>query len=371
MSLLSQIHDVVHSNYCTIGMVCITCIYIFFVNYLVQYFKMRDDETFNEKDDTNINSVKSVGNNNTDITCSEKGIQTELAHQMSVKIYPWKYWTDLTPSLTLCGHSRAAEASCFYSPQLKTYFDAGKQGLAEGVLTLLTHGHLDHSGDVWRLNLEFDNVMTLMVPKPIKSEVENFIRSACKVNNKFDKSNVLEKKYKVIGVEPYTTYMQMLNKRSYLIETYECYHSVPTIGYGMYENRKRIKKEYADMTSREIADLKKKNKGLEISTIEPIPIIAYIGDTTTQVLEDKNNQNIFRFPFIVIESTFFGNDSTNKANRDKHIHWNYLRPYVLSHPDNVFVLIHFSTRHKDDEIYNYFENDKEEHGYSNIIVWLG
>lgn len=296
-------------------------------------------------------------------------IQTEVEQPISVKAYPWKYSQNLTPSLTWAGHSRAAENTSFYCPQLNTNFDAGKQGLSSAELTVLTHGHIDHSGDLPRMNLEFKKIMTLMVPIQIKEEVENFIRSAYKVNNKYDKTHTLEKKYNVIGVTPYTTYNQALNKRSFTIEIFKCYHSVPTVGFGFNENRKRIKPEYAHLTQDEIISLRKQN--IEISSIESIPIIVYIGDTSIKVLNDPKNQNIFKFPFIVIESTFFGDDDPDKATKDGHIHWNHLRPYVMSHPDNVFVIIHFSARHKDNEIQQFFENDKKIYNYNNIIPWLG
>lgn len=338
------------------GLIVYSCL----LHWFFSYFEKFDDAKLNDTIDSSI--------------------QTEEHHQIAVKAYPWKYRRDLSSSLSLLGHSRSAECSCFYSPQLRTYFDAGRQGLSEGDIVLLTHGHADHSGDIWRMNLEFNRVMTIMVPKKIKTQIENYINSAYVLNNRHE-TDALTKKYKIIGVEPYQMYdFTTSNNKNYAIEIFRCYHTDDSsIGYGIYERKKQIHDKYKGMTSKEIGQLVKeykKNKTantpeLEISVLKTIPVIAYIGDSNIRVLQDRKNRNIFKFPFIVIESTFFNDDSEENATKYKHIHWNHLRPYVINNPNNTFILIHFSTRHKDNDIMNYFENDKKIHNYNNIIVWLG
>ena len=59
------------------------------------------------------------------------------------------------------------------------------------------------------------------------------------------------------------------------------------------------------------------------------------------------------------------------AESNKHIHWDQLYPFVQSHSDRLFVLIHFSMRYEDDEIIEFFEKEKKEKGIENIKVWAG
>ena len=53
------------------------------------------------------------------------------------------------------------------------------------VRLLNTHGHIDHSGDLARMNLEFSKPIKLMIPYQIESEVKNMIQSYYKLNNCF------------------------------------------------------------------------------------------------------------------------------------------------------------------------------------------
>lgn len=300
--------------------------------------------------------------------------QLVVPNPIAVKAYPWKYSVDLSPSLTLEGHSRSAEKTCFFCPQLSTYFDAGIQSLKPPQLILLTHGHLDHSGDIAKMNLEFGKKVTVMVPKEILNEVKNSIDSHYKMNNRYDKQTTLDNKYNIVPVEPYVRYLTKINGRDYLVETYKCYHGVPCVGYGLYENRNKLKDEFKELTGKEIGKLRK--EGTVVNELVSVPLIAYIGDTTIKFFQDEKNMTVFQFPFIVIECTFFLDDNVDKAIPNGHIHWKHLCPIIQENPDNTFILIHFSTRHRDNEIHDFFESEKnrlrtDESNVDNIIVWLG
>jgi len=62
----------------------------------------------------------------------------------------------------------------------------------------------------------------------------------------------------------------------------------------------------------------------------------------------------------VVECSFIDNADLNRADETKHMHWDRLKPTVESHPDILFVLIHFSLKYKSIEIQSFFQE------YSNV-----
>lgn len=124
---------------------------------------------------------------------------------------------------------------------------------------------------------------------------------------------------------------------------------------------------------------------------------------------------------VFIECTFFQPDHKDAAAGSQHLHWRYsrlssslsfsssfsfsfsfsvrltvppphqcsdLRPFALEHRDTTFILIHFSKRYSDDEIYAFFDNErttqreleaaedgdggcpKRRPAFDNVVVWL-
>jgi len=76
-----------------------------------------------------------------------------------------------------------------------------------------------------------------------------------------------------------------------------------------------------------------------------------------------------------MECTFFCNETVDRANRDGHIHWSQLEPYVVSHPETTFVLIHFSLRYSEEEVHQFFDGltTRENNPISlkNVVLFVG
>ena len=306
---------------------------------------------------------------------------------VSAKAVMWKYTKKISKSLTLSGTSRSGVRSCFYCPELSTYFDAGLQGLSAADMIFLTHGHADHSHGVAMMNLEFVSKAKLFVPSEIASDVINTISSFYRMNG--NPGTKVDSKYEVIGVNPNTSFDVKLDNviketpisqtskvkskiipgKEYMIETFKCYHPVPAVGYGIYEKRKKIKPEYEKLPGKEIGQLRK--KGIDINYIKNEPIIAYLGDTTEKVFQDINNNNLFNFPYIITECTYIYSDHIDEAKRGGNTNWYNLMPIIQAHSDVIFILIHFSPRYSIVELYKFFKKELEDCKINNVIVWYG
>jgi len=129
----------------------------------------------------------------------------------------------------------------------------------------------------------------------------------------------------------------------------------------LLKQKKKLKKEYYGLTGNQLKQLK--SEGTIIENIVETPFLCYLGDTDKNVFDEE--KIIAKYPIIMIECTFIF-DETNRADETKHMHWDYLNDFVKDHPDNTFILYHFSQRYKPDEIENFFE----KLNIKNVIPWI-
>lgn len=315
-------------------------------------------------------SIDNIERNSITTSSSQTESLDELLikNRRAVLAAPWDYFQKLDNGLTLRGHSRSGERTCFYIAELSTYLDAGLQGLGEPLMVLLTHGHCDHSHALPMMNIGLNIKTNVLVPKEIAKHASDYIMAMYKLNKSSYIPCNLDNRYPFTAVESNQKYKKTIKKKNYVIETFKCYHSVPSIGYGITELRKKLKPEYETLEGKEIGQLRK--TGVEVTFQKEIPLIAYMGDTTIKALEDEKNESVFNYPYIMIETTFFLPDQVELAIKNTHTHWQHLIPYVLKYPNIKFILIHFSPRYRDQEIIDFFEIEKEKYKINNIIVWI-
>ena len=101
------------------------------------------------------------------------------------------------------------------------------------------------------------------------------------------------------------------------VEAFRSVHRMPCQGYILYETKKKLKDEYRGLENSEIVALRKQN--VDIVDSQKIPLLAYTGDTTIDVL---NREPILRtVKILILEVTFFDDDvPPEKARKHGHIH---------------------------------------------------
>ncbi len=268
---------------------------------------------------------------------------------------------------TILGKSVASKGTCFYVPEMKIMLDCGidSEYLAEHVF--VTHLHSDHSKSIPLSIVQLTNAkfkqnnkkINIYVPEEMKEYVRNYIDAfyVMSKNNKFHKAHT---KYNLIGVTTDTRIETSIRNTRYIVEIIKCHHTVPCVGYGFIEVRKRLKEEYKPIMHdfKKLAELRK--SGVEIQEDFEVPQFCYLGDTTEHVFK---NQLLEKYKTIMVECTFLENDTIEHAKTKKHMHIVNLLPVIHLHKDKIFILYHFSFRHDKDNIHEYFKD------YSNVIVW--
>jgi ribonuclease Z len=284
----------------------------------------------------------------------------------------WKTWRMPGTDLSLTGYSRANDKTFFHVPELRCALDAG---LCEGRrvdTVFLTHTHHDHVKDLDFLAV---NAATDAVPY-----VEAHLHASARLNHGSAYDPALAGGYRLHGVRDGAEFT--FGRREYRVRVVECVHKVPCVGYAFSAPVKRLVPELAAVRE----ELMREGRGAEFGRMaaarrkagEPVeavvwePVFAFLGDTHPRVFD--GNPWLFDYPVIVTECTFLDDAEAERAERVGHTVWSRLRPLVADHPETLFVLTHFSLRHSDREVVEFFARECEAGGREgerlrNVVVW--
>jgi ribonuclease Z len=266
----------------------------------------------------------------------------------------------------IVGYSRACYRTGFYIRHLDLMIDAGPQKSGNPKTILITHCHGDHIANIPFTLIPLDEIQkktktTVFVHEKSAKRLSNYITAMFSANYSTDyKGHVADFK----GITGGMKFDYVANNTKLSIEVFACTHDVPTVAYGISTKKQLLKEEFFELKGNNKAIVELKKKGIEITDTVYEPNIAFVWDTTIQVL--KNNPGILNYPVIMIECTFLYEDDYELSISKKHIHWNSLKPYVVRNPDKYFVLVHFSLRYTEPEIIAFFKKEN----LKNVKPWL-
>lgn len=265
----------------------------------------------------------------------------------------YKQWDNCKKidKFTFCGDSTAGIRTSFYVSELKILLDAGHQTNMKVQDIFITHTHADHIASLPIIVLQniCDKIKTnIYCPAESVIFLNNMINSFifCNFHNHSNKTLESIKKYcNINGLHVNDKLQLTLNKKNMIIDIFKSYHTIPTISYGFSEVKKKLKQEYIHLDSKKILDLK--NNGILITEDIIIKSFIFCGDTMIDIFNDIN---IFTFPNIIIECTFFNENDVNQSISKKHLHWNFLKNIVENNSMINFYLIHLSAKHQKNNI---------------------
>jgi ribonuclease Z len=270
----------------------------------------------------------------------------------------WNYRYPICNGLTIKGHSRGGEMSGFYIPELKLMFDAGIRSKFSPRYIFITHCHTDHSFALPMIITGLSKMPLIYAPSETFEIFNDFLASAFSLSKGIRN---ISGRTKVNGILPCDEVK--LNDK-YIIKAYDLCHNVPTRGYGLILNKKRLKQEYKTLTQQELVSI---SKHTSISEYYKSHIFAYICDTNIMVF--NQNPELLKYQTIMVECTFLGIQTNEPDITDsRHIHWGVLKEFVNKYSSIEFILIHFSMRYSIKELEDFSKEQKLM--YKNIHFWL-
>jgi ribonuclease Z len=240
--------------------------------------------------------------------------------------------------LTIEGFSRAAVQTYWRIPELKLGFDLGAQPWSfMGTDTwFISHTHLDHIAAlpvyVARRRMMKMEPPTIYLPEHAVDPVDHMLQSF----QRLDRGRL---PCELVGVKAGD---EIELSRELVVTVTATTHTVPSLGYVVWERRKKLKPEYQALSGPELRDLRL--AGTEISKEFRFPKLAYLGDSAPRGLDDC--PAMYEAEVLIMEITFLAPDhSRDEIDKQGHIHLDEVVERRDRFENQMIVAGHFSTRY--------------------------
>ena len=240
--------------------------------------------------------------------------------------------------LTIEGYSRAAVQSYWRIAELKLGFDLGAHPWDfMGTPTwLLSHCHLDH---VAALPLYVARRRLMKMAQPRIFVPEQTVGNVRSMLDSFERLDRGRLPCDLIGMEHGKEYEL---SRELVFIAFKTVHRVPSLGFVVFERRKKLKPEYLELSGEEIKQLRQ--NGTEVTHEIRIPLIAYTGDTAPKGLD--NNPLFYKAKILITEMTFIAPDHRRHLiHKNGHMHLDDFVERADLFENELIIASHFSTRY--------------------------
>lgn len=245
--------------------------------------------------------------------------------------------------LTIEGYSRAAVQSYWRIPELKLGFDLGGSPWDFiGTPTIfITHAHLDHMAAlpvyIARRRMMKMEPPTIYIPAEVVEPVDRMLKAWQKLDRARMNCNL-------IGVEPG---QEIELSREHVVTVFATTHTVPSVGYLVWQRRRKLKPEFQSLTTDQVRDLRL--SGTEVTHELRTPLVCYTGDTSPKGLDDY--QPAFEAKVLITELTFFRPDHhREKIHKYGHLHLEDFLERADRFKNELIIASHFSARYPTHQI---------------------
>lgn len=240
--------------------------------------------------------------------------------------------------LTIEGYSRAAVQSYWRLPELSLGFDLGLQpwSFMGTERWFVSHAHLDHIAAlpvyVARRRMMKMEPPTIYVPE----ETLDGVKALLAAMQRLDRGRL---PCELIGVRPGE---EIELSRELVVTTTPTVHTVPSVGYVVWERRKKLKPEYAELDGPQIRDLRL--SGVEVSAEVRTPIVGYLGDTSPKGLDAS--PEMYQAKVLIAEMTFVAPEHRKeKIHKHGHMHLDDWVERAALFENELVIAAHLSTRY--------------------------
>lgn len=266
-------------------------------------------------------------------------------------------------SITIEGYSRAAVQTYWRISEYRLGFDLGWQPW-EFMGTpnwFISHTHMDHilalPAYVARRRMMKMDPPNIYVPAGQVNE----IRQLLNVFTKLDRGQL---PCNIVGMEPGNT---IDLTRDLYVQAYQTFHTVPSLGYIVWERRHKLKQEYLSLSGEQIRDLNL--AGVPITDEFRYPRLAFLGDSTCKGLDV--NPDFFRSDVLIMEMTFVAPGHRKEAiHKHGHFHLEDMVDRIEKFENKMIIASHFSTRYVNQQIKKQVKERIPDMLNDRLILWI-
>ncbi|MDR0609734.1 MAG: metal-dependent hydrolase [Planctomycetaceae bacterium] len=265
--------------------------------------------------------------------------------------------------LTVEGFSRAAMQTYWRIPELKLGFDLGSQpwSFMGTPYWFVSHTHMDHllalPAYIARRRMMKMEPPTIFMPE----EAITTVRQLLSIFSRLDHGSL---PCHLNGVNPGD---EKLLSNGLIVSVVKTYHTIPSVGYIVWERRKRLKEKYRLLNEMEIRNLA--ISGVEVSREIRIPKVAYLGDSRIQALDE--NPVMLQADILIMELSFVAKRHRGeRIHKYGHIHLDDLVDRQQQFQNNTVIASHFSTRYLDIEIETTVRRRLPDMLNGRLVLWF-
>jgi ribonuclease Z len=244
--------------------------------------------------------------------------------------------------LTVEGYSRAAVQSYWRIPELKLGFDLGAQpwDFMGTPNWFITHTHLDHIAAL-PVYVARRRMMRMEPPAIyLPAEGVEDTRRLLLIMQRLDRGRML---CDLHGVKPGD---EVELSRDHVVTAFPTTHTIPSLGYLVWERRQKLKEEYHGLRGDQIRDLRL--AGTAVTREVRTPLLAYTGDTSPGGLDAY--PPVYEAKILITEMSFVRpNHRREKIHKFGHMHLDDFVERADRFQNELIVVAHFSTRYHPNE----------------------
>lgn len=264
---------------------------------------------------------------------------------------------------TIQGFSRAAIQTFWHIPEFHLGFDLGAQPW-EFMGTqnwFISHTHLDHLA---MLPSFVARRRMMKMDPPCIYLPEKFIDPVARMLKIWTRLDSGKFPCELIGMKPGDS---VELSREIVVEAHATTHRIESLGYVVFNRRKKLRPEFLTLPGEEIKRLKE--EGAEINYEIKIPKIAYLGDSNYLGLDE--NPIFYESETLIMEMTFVEHrHQSEKIHKFGHIHLDDVVARQEKFKNELIIASHFTARSVTEAILDAVQKKLPDMLGGRLKLWL-
>lgn len=200
----------------------------------------------------------------------------------------------------------------------------------------VSHGHLDH---IVALPVYVARRRMMKMEPPTIYMPEAMIDPCTQILHQFTR---LDRGRMPCELKPLKPGDEVQLSRELVVTVSATKHSVPSLGYIVWDCRRKLKPEYQELTGEQIRDIRL--DGTDVTTEHRKPLIAYLGDTAPKGLDDC--PAMYEAKILICEMTFVSPEHRKeKIHKFGHMHLDDFVDRRDRFKNELIIASHLSTRY--------------------------